>query len=168
MTDTDRIFRYRLDFYYQSALIYLVTMVLYGVIRGSVVEKRFEYVLDDPLMYVILFFVVMSFGALAMNALRARRLVVTSDAIIFAHRWNERRIPVSEIEWMHIGREARVQTAGRFQVIVFKLRGRLRLFRVRVGRYERERELVLEMQRIAAKVPARRRGPWRRPSILDR
>jgi hypothetical protein len=168
MTDTDRIFRYRLDFYYQSALIYLVTMVLYGVIRGSVVEKRFEYVLDDPLMYVILFFVVMSFGALAVNALRGRRLVITHDAIVFAHRWNERRIPVAEIEWMHIGREARVQTAGRFQVIVFKLRGRLRYLRVRVGRYERERELVAEMQKIASRVPARRRGRWRRPGVLDR
>ncbi len=168
MTDHEKIFRYKLDFYYQQALIYLVTMILYGGIRGNFVEQKFEYVLTDPLMYVIIFFVVMSFIVLALNYVRKRRLVVTEDTLVFAHRWHERRIPVKEIEWMYVGREARVQTSGLFQVIVFKLRGRRRLFRIRVGRYEHQRELVHEMNRIAAQVPARSRRRWRRPRFTDR
>ena len=39
------------------------------------------------------------------------------DAIIFKHHWDERVIKLSDIEWLHIGREPRVQTSGRFQVI---------------------------------------------------
>jgi hypothetical protein len=163
----ERMFRYKLDFYYQSALIYLVTLIVYGGIRGSLVEATFEFVLDDPLMYVIVAFVLISFVTLALNAIRRRQLVVTDDALTFRSRFKERRVPVKDIEWMHVGREARVQTGGRFQVIVFKLKDRRRLFRIRVGRYERDRELIVEMNRIAAHVP-RRKARWRRPRFTDR
>jgi hypothetical protein len=168
MTEPEKTYKYKLDFYYQSALIYLVTMILYGGIRGSFVEAKFEYVLNDPIMYVIIVFVLISFVTLGLNYLRNRRLIITADTIVFRNRWHERRISIGEIEWMHIGREARVRTSGRFQVIVFKLKGRRRLFRVRVGRYERERELVAEMSRLAVRVPLRGLRRWRRPSITDR
>ena len=67
------------------------------------------------------------------------------------------RSPFTDIEWFHIGRERAVQTAGRSQVIVFKIKDRRRLFRIRVGRYEHEKDLVTEMQRIAARVPKGKR-----------
>jgi hypothetical protein len=158
----ERVFRYKLDFYYQSAVIYLLTLLVYGGIRGKLIEKKLEYVLDDPLMYVIVFFVAMSLISLLLNLIRRRRLIITETTITFQNRWHHRALPVTHIEWMHIGREARVQTSGRFQVIMIKLRDRRRVFRVRVGRYEKEKELVAEMQRIAAKVPARKHGRWRK------
>ncbi len=168
MPDQVKTFKYKLDFYYQSTLIYLVTLILYGGIRGSLVEKKFEYVLDDPIMYVIIFFVLMSVVVLILNYARNRRLIITHDAIVFKHHWDERVIKLSDIEWLHIGREPRVQTSGRFQVIMIKLKGRRRLFRIRVGRYEREKELVQEMNRIAAAVPGRKHRRWRRPRFTDR
>ncbi|MEW6510424.1 MAG: hypothetical protein AB1428_05635 [Bacteroidota bacterium] len=168
MTEREKVFTYKLDFYYQSALIYLITLILYGGIRGNFVEQKFEYVLNDPIMYVIILFVLMSMVTLGLNAMRNRRLIITHDALVFKHRWHERRVPIAEIEWMHIGREAYVQTGGRFQVIVFKLKQRRRLFRIRVGRYEREKELVAEMTRIAEGVPKRKKRPWRRARITER
>ncbi|MGA9115904.1 MAG: hypothetical protein WB626_03920 [Bacteroidota bacterium] len=168
MDEEGRIFRYRLDFYYQSALIYLLTLVIYGGIRGSLIEARFEYVLDDPLMYVILLFVVTSFGALALNLVRNRRLIVGENVLVFRHRFQDRRIAIEDIEWMHLGREVRVRTGGRSQVAVFKLKDRRRLLRVRVGRYERDRELIQELGRIAARVPRRSARRWRRPRFTDR
>ncbi len=168
MSDQEKTFKYKLDFYYQSALIYLVTLILYGGIRGSLVETKFESVRNDPLMYVIVFFVVMSITVLLLNYVRNRRLIVTANTIVFKHRWHERIVHVPDIEWMHVGREAKVQTSGRFQVIVFKLKGRRRLFRIRVGRYEREKELVAEMHHLADRIPKRKRPRWRRPTITDR
>ena len=161
-------FKYKLDFYYQSALIYLGTLILYGGIRGNFVERKFEYVLNDPLMYVIIFFVLMSVIALAVNALRNRRLVITEREIVFAHRWAERHVSVDDMEWIYVGREARVRTSGRFQVVMFKLRNRRRIVRIRIGRYEREKELVAQMQRLATIVPRRKMPRWRRPGITDR
>jgi hypothetical protein len=168
MTGDVKTFKYKLDFYYQSALIYLLTLIAYGSIRGNFVEAEFKYVLNDPLLYVIGFFVVMSFVSLLLNMARNRRLIITPDAIIFKHHWDERRIPVPDIEWMHIGRESGVQTGGRFQVILIKLKDKRRAYRIRVGRYERERDLVHEMQAIATRVPRRKRRVWRRPRVTDR
>lgn len=167
-TEQEKVFRYKLDFYYQSALMYLVTLIVYGGIRGSFVEQRFEYILSDPLVYVIIFFVIMSFVILGLNRLRNRRLIITGDTLVFKHRWHERRISAREIEWIHIGRETRVQTSGWFQVVVFKLKGTRRLFRIRVGRYEKERELVAEIAHFAEKIPRGRHRRWQRPRFTDR
>jgi len=168
MPDEEKIFRYKLDFYYQSALLYLVTLILYGGIRGSFVEARFEYVLGDPLMYVILFFVVMSIVTLVVNRVRDRRLVIDGSAIIFRNKFYELRIDTKNIEWMHIGREKTVQTAGMFQMAVIKLRDRRRLFRIRIGRYERAKDLLVELKRIAATIPGRGQRRWSKRGITDR
>jgi len=162
--EQEKVFRYKLDFYYLQALIYLLTLILYGGIRGNFVEQKFEYVLNDPLMYVILVFVLISLGALLLNYIRSRRLIVTENAVIFRNRWHERAITAADMEWIHIGREARVETSGRFQVVVIKIRGKRRVYRIRIGRYERDHELLAEMQRFASRVPKRRRRTWRRKS----
>jgi hypothetical protein len=150
-------FKYKLDFYYQQALIYLVTMILYAGVKGSFIENEFSFVFHDPILYIIIFFVITAFVTLGLNRLRDRRLIFHANAIIIQHRFAKREIRISEIEWIHIGRERSVQTAGRFQVVLIKVKGRRRLYRIRVGRFERERDLIAEMEQIASKVPHRER-----------
>jgi len=154
-------FKYKLDFYYQQALIYLVTFILYAGVKGSFIENEFTFVFRDPILYIIGFFVVVAFVTLLMNRIRDRKLVIEGNAIVFQHKFARREIRFADIEWLHIGREKAVQTAGRFQVIVFKVQGRRRLYRIRVGRYERERELIEEMERVAAQVPKGERRKFR-------
>jgi len=161
-------FKYKLDFYYQQALSYLLVFLLYAGIKGSFFEDQFHFVFKDPLVYIMIFFVVIALGSLVLNLYRNRRLIVTEDRLMFQSRHREREIRVSDIEWMHIGREMLVQTAGHFQLVMFKMKGRKRLFRIRLGRYERDRELFTEMERIAQHVPKgkrRRFGMRRRKGI---
>ena len=153
------VFRYKLDFYYQQTLIYLVALVLYAFIRGNFVEDQFTLIYRDPIVYIMVLFFLVSLVVLLLNLLRDRKLIIEEDRIIFHSRKRERIIRVEDMEWMHIGRERLVQTAGRFQLIVFKIKHRRRIFRIRVGRYERNHELVFEMEKIAARVP---RGKHRR------
>lgn len=153
------VFKYKLDFYYQQTLIYLVALVLYAFIRGNFVEDQFTLIYRDPIVYIMILFFMVSLVVLLLNLLRDRKLIVEEDQIVFHSRKRERVIHVNDMEWMHIGRERLVQTAGRFQLIVFKLKSRHRIFRIRVGRYERNHELVAEMERIATRVP---RGKHRR------
>jgi hypothetical protein len=161
MESNQNTYKYKLDFYYLQALAYLVVLILYAAVRGTYVEGKFEFVFRDPIVFVMVIFVVFAFVVLVLNMARDRKLIVAPDKLIFHHKFHERAIPISEIEWMHIGRERMVQTAGRFQVIVFKIKGRRRLFRIRVGRYEREKELVAEMRRIADRVPKMKRPMFR-------
>ena len=161
MESSEKVFKYKLDFYYQQALIYLVTLILYAGVRGSFIENEFTFVFRDPIVYVIAIFVIFSFVVLALNKIRDRKLVIARDKLVLHNKFREREVLLSDIEWMHIGREPSVQTAGRFQVIVFKVKGRRRLFRIRVGRYEREKDLVGEMQSIAEGVPKGKRKRFR-------
>jgi hypothetical protein len=144
-----------MDFYYQQALIYLVTLVLYAGVRGTFVENNFTLVFDDPIMVIILFFVASSFITLVLNRIRDRKLIVSDSEIVFQHRFNRRSIHVADIEWIHIGKERMVQTAGRFQVILIKVKHRRRAFRIRLGRYERERELLKLVEQITERTPKR-------------
>lgn len=150
-------FKYKLDFYYQQALIYVVTLIIYAGVKGTFIEDGFTVVLRDPIIYIITFFVVIAFGTLLLNRIRNKKLTVTDREIIFHHRFNSNAIKIGDIEWMHIGKDRGVQTAGRFQIVIIKLKNRRRTFRIRVGRYERDRELIKLMEEIAAHVPQRQR-----------
>ena len=150
-------FRYKLDFYYQQALLYLLTLLLYGGIRGTIVFERMPSLQDDPILYIIGVFAVISFVVLMLNKTRDKKLLIGAEEIIFHNKFHDRRISLSEIEWFHIGRERSVQTAGRSQVIVFKVKRRRRWYRIRVGRYEHEKELIHEIQRIGERVPKAKR-----------
>jgi hypothetical protein len=150
-----REFKYKLDFYYQQALIYLVTLIIYAGVKGTFFENNFTLVFSDPILYVIVFFVGIAFIALLLNKIRDRKLVITEKEISFQHRFNKHTISIDDLEWIHIGKERSVQTAGRFQIINFKTKPRRRVFRIRLGRYEREKELLQLIERIAEQVPKR-------------
>lgn len=156
-----KIFNYRLDFYYQQAILYLVTLVMYTGVRGTVKWDRLPTLTADPVLYIIILFVITSFTVLTLNKIRDRKLIIADDKLIFHQRFHDRVIPFMNIEWMYIGRERLVQTAGRFQVIVFKIKDRRRLFRIRVGRYERDVELLNEMQHVSSRVPKINRPSFR-------
>ncbi|MBI3189050.1 MAG: hypothetical protein HYZ33_00215, partial [Ignavibacteriales bacterium] len=125
--------------------------------RGTFSLPMLPPMSTDPILYIILAFVLVSLVTVLLNKMRQRRLIILLDRMVFHRKAYEREIQFSDIEWMYIGRERRVQTAGRFQVILFKLKNRLRLIRIRVGRYEREDELLKEMERIAQVVPKMKR-----------
>ena len=155
-----KIFRYKLDFYYLQALLYLTTLVLYAGVRGTFLIERMPTLGGDPILYIIIMFVLISIVVLVLNKLRDRKLMMMEDKIIFHNKYHERELLLSEIEWMYVGRERSVQTAGLSQVVLIKMKDRTRLFRIRVGRYERETELLAEMDRIAERVPKARRTPF--------
>ena len=151
----EKIFKYKLDFYYQQSLMYLLTSIIYAGIRGSFIENKFEFVFRDPILYIILFFVLLSFVSLLLNTIRNKRIIIDEHKITFKTRFRERFVAISEIEWIHIGKERSVRTAGRTRMVLLKIKTRKRAFRIRIGRYELAKELLEEMQHIAERVPRR-------------
>lgn len=148
-------FKYKLDFYYQQSIIYLVTLFIYVGVRATFLDNSMTFVLEDAILYIILFFVAMSFFLLLLNRFRNRKIIITNDAVYFQRRFAQHEIKFTDIEWIHIGKERGVQTAGRHQIVVIKPKERRRTFRLRVGRYERDRELLKLMEQIAETVPKR-------------
>jgi hypothetical protein len=154
-------YRYKLDFYYQQLLMYLVTMLVYVSVRGWMIDERFRDVLSDPILYIFAFFVILAFVVLVLNKIRGRKIILTEKAVIFHHRFNEQLVPLSEIEWMHVGKERGVRTAGKMQVVIMKVHGRHRSYKIRIGRYEREKELLAALEKLAANAPTRKKRRFR-------
>jgi hypothetical protein len=152
----EKVFKYKLDFYYQQTLIYLSTLVLYAGIRGSFVEDQFSFVFKDPIVYIIMLFFFVSLVVLFLNIWRNRKLIIYPAKLVFHSRHRERIFEIENIEWLHISKERLVQTAGRFQQISIKMKNRQIPLRIRVGRYEHNRELIIEMEKIADRVPGKK------------
>ncbi len=151
-----RTFKYKLDFYYQQTVIYLVTLLLYMAVRGSVTRDRLTITLVDPIGLTIAAFCLAAIAVLALNLVRGRKLTVGGGAIVFRSRFRVRRVELDRIEWMHIGRESFARTAGRMQYVVFKVKGQRPVYRIRIGRYERSHELLAAMDDIIRRVPERK------------
>ena len=88
---------------------------------------------------------------------RGRKLLLTNDAIIFSSKNKKREIKIKEIEWIYIGRERSVKTAGLHQMVLIKVKNRHRAFRIRVGRYELQKNLLEQFQHLAESVPTKKR-----------
>jgi len=154
-------YKYKLDFYYQQMLMYLVTMLLYVGVRGWIIDEQFRFVIRDPLLVIIFLFVLQAFILLVLNKIRDRKIIITEKAITFHHKFGEQTVAFGDLEWVHIGKERGVRTAGKMQVVILKVRGSRRALRIRIGRYEREKELLTAMEAIAAHAPKRTQRRFR-------
>jgi hypothetical protein len=128
-------------------------MIVYAWFSGSVLEDQFSMVFKDPIVYLIVLFVLAALITLALNLFRNRKLIIMTDRLMFASRFRRREIMFDSLEWMYIGKERFARTAGRFQQVIFKVKTENRWYRIRIGRYEKERELVQELTKIAKHVP---------------
>lgn len=136
-------FKYRLDIYYLSALGYIVTLIAYSAITGTMADDgSFELVWDDPIVILLAFFSVIALGALGIAALSNRRIVVNRQELRFITRWRTRAFTSEEISWIAIRTERSVRGAPPFRAIRMKLHGRRRLLRLRPGGFERSAQLA--------------------------
>ncbi|MBR9978763.1 MAG: hypothetical protein KFH87_11820 [Bacteroidetes bacterium] len=134
-------FKRRNDFYYITLLVYVAFAVLYIVVTGTITGSTVEFGLKDPVIYIIAAFILHALIMLISSFVSNRRLIITDDALIFASRFRERRIPFSDIDHINFKRERRRINDGTFAVINMKVSGRRRILRLRVANYEHEKEL---------------------------
>ena len=52
-----RIYKYRLDFYYKSLIVYFLFFIVYVAIKGNFFEEKFEIVFQDPIIYICMLFI---------------------------------------------------------------------------------------------------------------
>ncbi|MDQ3194476.1 MAG: hypothetical protein M3P82_05695 [Bacteroidota bacterium] len=150
----ERVYKYKLDFYYKSLIIYLITLIIYILIKGRFFQERFEIVVKDPIIYIIALFIGFFLAVLIANAIRAREIVINSSKIIFKNRFGQREVAISDILHLRFSRENRRATEERsdVRIVKIKLRNRKRLLRIRLNDFQDERELVNEFKAISKKL----------------
>ena len=150
----ERVYKYKLDFYYKSLIIYLITLIIYIFIKGRFFQERFEVVVKDPIIYIIIIFIGFFLIVLIANAIRAREIVINSTKIIFKNRFGQREVAINDIMHLRFSREKRRANEERsdVRIVKLKLRNRKRLLRIRLNNFQDERELVNEFRTISRRL----------------
>ena len=143
----EKIHKYRLDFYYQSLVIYLIFFALYVLIRGSV-EKNFRMIFDDPIFYILIIFIAIFLVVVVLNIIRSPMIILKDDRIILKNRFGGREILFSDIVNVRIGRKRRSQEEPYYRIIKLKLKQRRRQFRIKANDFERGGELIKDFLKI--------------------
>jgi len=150
----ESVYKYKLDFYYKSLIIYLITLIIYILIKGRFFQERFEVVVKDPIIYIITIFIGFFLIVLIANAIRAREIIINYSKIIFKNRFGQREVAINDILHLRFSREKRRADEERSDVrmVKLKLKNRKRLLRIRLNDFQDERELVNEFKAISKKL----------------
>lgn len=142
-------FNKRLDFYWQYTTLYLVVLLIYTVIRGTISEGKFEVVIYDPIVVLLLIFVVASGLSLLYNYNRKLSIIIGADFIIFKSRFREKKYTISDIKAIHLGREKLLKVRrGAYKIIKIMLNGKRHVIRIRPSSFWNEDELVNAVTRL--------------------
>ena len=141
MANEKNIFRYRLDFLYQSIAVYAITLVLYLIARGLFISQTFPIVWEDPILYLLSIITLVSVAALVYNIVMRRRIIVEPDSIRFISSARERSIKKEEILWIHFGRERSTRRRLGSRIIRIRLRARKLPMRIHPMKFEHSKKL---------------------------
>src|SRR5690348_1802348 len=132
----EKIHKYRLDFYYQSLVIYLLFFAGYVILRGST-SVSFKVLYDDPIFYILIIFISIFLIIVIINIIRSPMIILKDDKIIMKNRFGSREILFSEIVNIRIGKKRRTTEDRPYKIIKLKLMNRRRQLRIRANDFER-------------------------------
>jgi len=144
----ERIYKYRRDFYYQLLVIYLVFFVLYAVIKGQFFEEKFQLVLNDPIIYILILFIALFLVLVLINIIRSKQIIMQSDRVVLKNRFGSREILFNEILNIRIGKHRKRNQDVPYRIIKLKLLHRRKWLRIRANEYERGSQLIREFLNI--------------------
>ena len=145
-----RIYKYRLDFYYKSLIVYFLFFIVYVAIKGNFFEEKFEIVFQDPIIYICMLFILFFLFVLVINTVRAREIIFEENKIIIKNRFGQREILINEIIAIKFSRRKQYRREDRSQVRIakLKLKNRKRYLRIRLNDFNDTRELMHEFRNI--------------------
>lgn len=154
----ERVYKYKLDFYYKSLIIYLITLIVYILIKGKFFQERFEVIVKDPIIYIIIIFIVFFLIVLLANAIRAREIIINDRKIIFKNRFGQREIGVNEIILIRFSSEKRKIKEERSgaRIVKLKLRNRKRYLRIRLNDFQNEKDLMNDFKNLSRQLVNRK------------
>lgn len=142
------IFRRKKDLYLISALAYVIFGVAYVLVTSALKDPPAQVGFRDPVVYLIIVFILLALGMLLANVIRDRRLVITPQRIVFRSRFREKVIFLQHIMRIDLLRETPRLNRGVLTVVKLTVANRRRKVRIRVANYERENDLLQALKQV--------------------
>lgn len=143
----EKVHKYRMDFYYQSLVIYLIFFAGYVLLKGSL-SQSYKVLYDDPIFYILIIFIALFLVIVILNIIRSPMIILKSDRIEFKNRFGSREVMYDDVMSVKIGKRRRAEEDTTYRIIKLKLKHRKRMLRIRANDFERGNELIREFLRI--------------------
>jgi hypothetical protein len=152
-----KVFKYKLDFYYKSVIVYMLFLILYVIINETFFARQFIDLYKDPIIYISLIFILYTLFVLLKNMIRAKEIIFEDDKFIIKNRFGQREVLFSDIMMIRFSREKKYGNSrkGNVSRVRMKLKGRKRFLRIRLSEFWDEKKLVQEFRNIAKLISTR-------------
>lgn len=144
----EKTYEQKLDTYYVATITYLVVLIVYAVVEGTLIGERFELVWRDPIVYVIALCAALSLGALIVAVVLNKKVIVRENELVFRTRFKERVIRPEQIEWIAFrrGSRGRIRERTAERAARLKLVGRRRRVWLRPSGFTKSESLMNELR----------------------
>lgn len=144
-------YKFKLDFYYNMLLVYLLFMVIYLVIRGTFEDGSFQIVLKDPIIYFIAIFVIIFAVILLINKIKNGEILIYDNRLEIKNRFGTKTILFDDILFVKFSKEKRKfdESKSPHKIVRLKLKRRKRFLRIRLADYNDENSLYQEFIKLS-------------------
>ena len=144
----EKVYEQRLDLYYVGVIAYLVTLILYVVVTGTLIDEEFTVVWKDPIVYLLALVSLVSIVALVIAAILGKRVIVREKEILFITRFKERSIEPEQVKWIAFTRGSRgkVRQGSAERAARVKLNDRRRRLWIRPSLFNDGTEMLEELR----------------------
>lgn len=138
-------FHQRLDYYWQSNMIYAVILLVYTSIRGLMSEDFVYFLKHDPI--ILLFLIIISLSLLNMffTRFKSNSIIVADDYLIIKNRFRENRYSLNDIDDIRFYKEKIFRTREILGYFKIKVKSRKRIIRLRATSYWNDKALHKKM-----------------------
>lgn len=152
-----RTYKYKLDFYYKSVIVYMSFLIIYVIINGEFFAKQYSDLYKDPIIYISLIFILWTLVILLKNTIRAKEIIFEDEKFIIKNRFGQREILFSEILIIKFSREKRYGSdrKGNVRRVRMRLKDRKRFLRIRLSEFWDEKKLIQEFKNVAKLISTR-------------
>ncbi|MBI5324484.1 MAG: hypothetical protein HZB41_04310 [Ignavibacteriae bacterium] len=150
-------FYQRLDFYWQFISVYSIALFIYFFLKGLFFDTIFSKIARDPVVILLVLFIVGSGLALLYNIFRKRSITVGKDYLLFKNRFSEKLFHINEIVSINIVKERipRSRRKGVIRIIRIKITDRKRYIRIRMSSFWNSKEFVTALLELRKGVEGR-------------
>jgi hypothetical protein len=114
------VYERKLDFYWRFLSIYTISLLVYSILKGSMENWTISIVLRDPLVILLIIFIIVTLGGLLFNFYKNAKIIIGKDKAI------------------------RIKSSSPF--IKFFVTGRRTSIRIRPSSYQNEKNLIHDIQ----------------------
>lgn len=136
-----KVYTRRLDFYWQYIAVYAIALLVYALLKGTIIDKTISFVFWDPVVLLLLVFIVSTNGALLYQYFKKKSIIIKVDSFTLKTRFKEKNYSLDLIRRIAFSRERRIRTKKPARMIKIRLKNRRFPLRIRPSAYTNNKEL---------------------------